>query len=61
MKKKAGSKLPPRAEVMRVFQTREETKRFYNKISKFYDFLSEQTEATGTSIGAKVARSLSSP
>ena len=30
---------------LRVFQTREQTRAFYNKISKVYDLLSEQSEA----------------
>lgn len=32
------------SDVLRVLQSKEETKAFYNKISKVYDFLSERTE-----------------
>src|SRR6266511_3825892 len=34
-----------RPEVMRVLQTKDETKAFYNKISKVYDLLADQSEA----------------
>ncbi len=34
-----------RPEVMRVLQTKDETKAFYNKISKVYDILADQSEA----------------
>ncbi len=33
------------ASILRVFQTKEQTKAFYNKISRVYDLLSERSEA----------------
>lgn len=40
MKNKAAT-----AEVLRVFQTRDQTKAFYNKISRAYDLLADHSEA----------------
>jgi ubiquinone/menaquinone biosynthesis C-methylase UbiE len=31
--------------ILRVFQSREQTRKYYNKISRFYDLLSERSEA----------------
>jgi demethylmenaquinone methyltransferase/2-methoxy-6-polyprenyl-1,4-benzoquinol methylase len=36
---------PAHADILRVFQTREQTRAFYNKISHVYDLLSERSEA----------------
>ena len=38
-------------DVLRVLQTKEETKAFYNKISKFYDLLSEHSENRCAELG----------
>ncbi len=40
--------------VLRVFQTKEETKSFYNKIAKFYDLMSEHTEQPMRDIGMEL-------
>ena len=32
-------------QIQRVFQSRAETKAFYNKISRFYDFLADRSKA----------------
>ena len=37
--------------ILRVFQSKEQTKAFYNKISRFYDVLSERSEAPMRSAG----------
>jgi ubiquinone/menaquinone biosynthesis C-methylase UbiE len=34
-----------KAPILRVFQSRDQTKAFYNKISRFYDLLSDRSEA----------------
>src|SRR5262245_66597287 len=39
-----SKKMGSRPEVLRVLQTKSETKAFYNKISKFYDLLADQSE-----------------
>lgn len=40
--------------VQRVFQTKEETKAFYNKIAKFYDLLAEHSEQPMREVGMKL-------
>ena len=35
----------PSPDILRVFQTKEQTRLFYNKISRAYDLLSERSEA----------------
>ena len=36
---------PSQASILRVFETKDQTKAFYNKISRVYDLLSERSEA----------------
>lgn len=40
--------------VLRVFQSRSETRAFYNKISKFYDLLAEHSEAPMRQLGLEM-------
>jgi len=40
--------------VLRVLQSREETKAYYNKIARFYDFLSEHSERAMREAGLKM-------
>jgi ubiquinone/menaquinone biosynthesis C-methylase UbiE len=40
-----GASQPSHPAILRVFQTKEQTRAFYNKISRVYDLLSERSEA----------------
>lgn len=49
-----GSSLDYEPGVLRVFQAKNETKAFYNKIAKVYDMLAEHTEQPMREIGIKM-------
>jgi demethylmenaquinone methyltransferase/2-methoxy-6-polyprenyl-1,4-benzoquinol methylase len=48
------SKLEYEPDVLRVFQSKEETKAFYNKIAKVYDLLAEHSEQPMREIGLRM-------
>jgi len=51
MTRRAGSRGRDEGEVLRVFQTRKETRAFYDRISRFYDLLAERSERPLRSAG----------
>lgn len=42
------------ADVQRVFETKDQTRAYYNKIAKFYDFLAESSEQPMRELGLKL-------
>jgi hypothetical protein len=50
---KEDSSLPYEPGVLRVFQSKDSTKAFYNKIAKVYDLLSEEAEKPMRETGLK--------
>lgn len=47
------TKAQDRGEILRVFQTRKETRAFYDRISRFYDLMAERSERPLRSAGMK--------
>src|SRR5271170_5783170 len=47
-----------RASILRVFQTKDQTRAFYNKICHVYDLLSESSEAPMRKAGLELLRAL---
>lgn len=51
---KSKNKKQSDASILPVFQTREETKKYYNKISKVYDLMADHSEAPVRRAGLKI-------
>jgi ubiquinone/menaquinone biosynthesis C-methylase UbiE len=56
---KTSTDFPTNPPVLRVFQSKDQTKAFYNKISAVYDLLSERSEAPMRKAGLTLLKTLS--